>query len=553
MTHLLNDIGVAVAAATVLGLIAHWLRQPVILAFLIAGAVIGPVGWRFIEDEASVHVIGEMGLVLLLFVIGLEMDLPRVMASGRQLLVAGLGQYPLCVGLGLLAFPLAGFAWSSGHLDAVYLALVCGLSSTAIVVKLLADKAELDTLPGRLTLGILVLQDVFAILVLGFQPNLAKPEIAPVLKALGASAVLVVVGWAMGRYVLGRVFASISRSPELVVAVSIGWCALLAGGASAIGLSKEMGALVAGLAISAFPYRLHVTAKTLPLRDFFLTLFFVALGMNIPAPSWSLIGPVTAIIGLTLVSRFLTVWPLIAFSGGGHRTGVLAAINLAQISEFGIVIASLGVTYGHIGKDLVGQIIYAMAITAVLSSYAIRWNDRIFVAGAQWFKRSVDATGIFNNNKAPTASASDHPIVLLGLHRGGRACIDRLLATRPELRSRLLVVDFHLETLKNLRTEGIAGYFGDIGSLDTLHHAHIEHAAVIISPVPDLLLKGVSNEQLVLHGRELAPHACIIATADSPAGAERLKAAGADLAVVPWELAGTAMADRVLATVTATT
>jgi Kef-type K+ transport system membrane component KefB len=542
VTHLLQDIGIAVGAATALGLVAHWLKQPVILAFLIAGAVIGPgIGMGWVPTQDSVHVIGEIGLVLLLFVIGLEMDVPQVLASGRQLLVAGLGQYPLCVGLGLLSFPLLGFAWTAGHMDVLYLALVCGLSSTAIVVKLLADKAELDTLPGRLTLGVLVLQDVFAILVLGFQPNFAKPEVLPVIKALGASVLLLTVGWLMGRYVLGRVFASISRSPELVVAVSIGWCAFLAGGAGFIGLSKEMGALVAGLAISAFPYRLHVTAKTLPLRDFFLTLFFVALGMQITAPTWAMVGPVAAIVALTIASRLLTVWPLIAVAGGGHRTGVITAINLAQISEFGIVIASLGLTYGHIGQELVGQIIYAMAITAVLSSYAIRWNDRIFAWGAGWFRRGTQATGMFSGN-APAATCTNHPIVLLGLHRAGRACIDALIAANPAVKGRLLVIDFHLETLKALRAEGIAGHFGDIGSLDTLHHAHIEHARVLISPVPDLLLKGVDNRTLALNGRALSPHAFIIVTADGPEVVARLKEAGADEVISPWELAGARMA-----------
>ncbi|MCK6491189.1 MAG: cation:proton antiporter [Planctomycetes bacterium] len=542
MEHLLIDIGTVVVAATALGLVAHWLRQPVILAFLVAGALLGPgIGFGWVQDRGSIEVIGSIGLVLLLFVIGLELDLRQVLASGRQLLVTGLGQFPLCAGLGLLVFPLMGFGLATGRLEALYLGIACALSSTAIVVKALADKAELDTVAGRLTVGVLVLQDVFAILVLGFQPNFSDPKPWPLAKALLSTVVLLAVGWTVARYLLGRVFASVSRSTELVVAVSIAWCALMAGIAHHLGLSKEMGALVAGLAIAAFPYRLHVTAKTLPLRDFFLTLFFVSLGMGIPAPAWGMVAPVAGVVAVAVLSRFLTVWPLVVWSGGGHRAAVITSINLAQISEFGLVIAALGVQFGHIGGHITGILTYAMAITAVLSSYGMRWNDRIFAWGERLWRRGGEVSGLHAAiSHGPGAGA--HPVAILGFHRIGRAIADGLA---PHLRQHLLVIDFHLETLERLRGEGIAGHFGDIGSLDTLHHAHVEHARVIVSSVPDLLLKGTDNLTLARTCRALAPKAYLIATADTPEARARLEAEGVDLVVMPWELAGERMAQAV--------
>jgi predicted Kef-type K+ transport protein len=153
---------------------------------------------------------------------------------------------------------------------------------------------------------------------------------------------------------------------------------VVAATAGAMGLSKEMGALVAGLSIAAFPYSVHVTAKTLPLRDFFLTLFFVSLGMKITAPSWAMVGPVSGSCIFVFASRFLSVYPLVVMTGGGRRAAFVTSVNLAQISEFSLVIASLGVTYGHIGQAPVAITIYAMAIMAVLSSYAIRYSHPLF-------------------------------------------------------------------------------------------------------------------------------------------------------------------------------
>jgi Kef-type K+ transport system membrane component KefB len=263
---LLPDIGIAILTATVVGLIAHALRQPIILGYLVAGAVVGPLGLRWVHSAGSIEVISEIGLVLLLFIIGLEMNIKSILAAGRQLLVAGFGQFVACAAIGVGFFGLLGFGLSGSNSDGLYLALMCGLSSTAVVVKLLYDKQELDTLPGRLTLGILVIQDVYAIFVLAFQPNFANPTVGPILKAIGATALLVAAGFLFSKYVLNRVYASIAKAPEMVVAVSIGWCAAVAGLAGWMGLSKEMGALVAGLCVSAFPYSVHVTAKTLPLR-----------------------------------------------------------------------------------------------------------------------------------------------------------------------------------------------------------------------------------------------------------------------------------------------
>ena len=537
MDGLLHDIGVAIIAATVLGVLAHWLRQPIILGYLIAGAAIGPsLGLSLVSNDTNIETISEIGLILLLFVIGLEMKIGELLQSGRQLLIAGFGQFPLGLALVLAFFPLIGFGMSGGSREGLYLAMVCGLSSTAIVVKLLYDKLELDTLPGRLTLGILIVQDIYAIFILAFQPNFSQPHAGAVLKAAGSTVVLLAAGFVLSNYALKRVFASIAKAPEMVVAVSIGWCALVAGSAGAMGLSMEMGALVAGLSISAFPYSLHVTAKTLPLRDFFLTLFFMSLGMKLTAPHAEMIPTVALVVVFAVASRFLSIYPLLALSGAGRRTAFITSLNLAQISEFSLVIASLGVSYHHIGAPLAASIIYAMAITAVLSSYAIRYNHRLFL----FFDALLGRAGLHTrlHSKPDSATCDHHPIALLGFHRGARSLIEELGLNHPQLLSKILVIDYNIEVLKELKGMGIAATFGDISSMDTLKHAHLDHAEVIISTIPDMLLKGIDNLGLVRACHAFAPQATIIATADIPEQAERMRQAGASAVIMPYALVG---------------
>lgn len=547
MHHLLNDIGIAVLSAAALGLLAHYLRQPIILGYLIAGALIGPqMGLGLIHDAESIEIISEIGLILLLFIIGLELDVKSLFASGKQLLVAGFGQFLLCVAMGVGLFAAMGYGLKGTSSDGLYLALMCGLSSTAVVVKLLYDKGELDTLPGRMTLGVLVIQDIYAIFVLAFQPNFANPSIAPVAKALAGTVLLLVAGFLFSKVVMRRVFGSIAKAPEMVVAVSIGWCAAVAGAAAAMGLSKEMGALVAGLCIGAFPYSMHVTAKTLPLRDFFLTLFFMSLGLKITAPRWDMVPIVATLVVFTIASRFLSVYPLLALTGAGRRTAFITSLNLSQISEFSLVIAMLGVTYGHIGQGTVGIVIYAMAITAVLSSYSIRFSHPLYVAWdkllTKWGRGPSPTADSQNSTASHEGSSAGHegdtrcPVVLLGVHRSARSLVALLEGRDPELLRKLRAIDFNPETLRELGKKGVFGTFGDIGSLDTLGHSHLDHAKLILCTIPDMLLKGTSNETLVQNCRSVAPAARIVAMADDAAHEQRLRAAGADLVIAPHTL-----------------
>jgi Kef-type K+ transport system membrane component KefB len=534
-----SSVGIAILAAMVMGFLSHILKQPLLLAYIAAGVLIGPrIGLGLIASEADIETISHIGLILLLFLIGLEIDIKKLRESGVSLIATGLSQFVLCVAMGLGFFSLLGYAVGDGRYDLLYLAACCAISSTAIVVKLLYGKFELDTLAGRITLGILVFQDIWAIIVLGVQPNLANPNIITILLSFAKGGLLVAISLAASKYILPRVFRSIAKIPELVLVSSLGWCFLVCGAAGYMGLSLEMGALIAGVAISTFPYNLDVIAKVVNIRDFFVTLFFVALGMQIPNPlAEPALLATAAIASLFLIaSRFLAIFPVLYFLKNGNRVSMLTSINLSQISEFSLVIAALGFSAGHIGPDILSIVIFIFVITSIVSTYMINYSDAIQKAlnplfqlvGFRDIPRSHDENG----------GSEGKDIALLGFHRTASSLVREIMDLDPGedalgLRDKLVVVDFNPEVHSSLHSHGIKAIYGDIGHMDTLHHAGIHDAKVVVSTIPDTILVGTDNLRMIRHIRSLCPHAKIVVTAESAARALKMYAEGADHVILP--------------------
>ncbi|MBI3395802.1 MAG: cation:proton antiporter, partial [Spirochaetia bacterium] len=482
MHGLIEDIGLAIIAAAVVSVLAHRFRQPIILAYLAAGVIIGPlIGPQIVHDPEHIDIISEIGLVFLLFIIGLEMNPQHLLAGGRAIFVSGLAQFPLTVALGLLVFLLAGLA--GNWLDAFYLAVACSLSSTAIVVKALFDKIEINSVPGRLTVGILIFQDIWAILVIALQPTITNPGILPAAVAVAKAGGLLLAGFLISKYVLRVVFAWLEQAPELVVSVSLGWCALYAGLASKAGLSFEMGALIAGVSLTIFPYSEHITEKILPLRDFFLTFFFISIGMKIPFPEGTVFAKIPLVIGFIIFSRFLIIYPTARAGGAGKRTSFIASLNLAQMSEFSLVVAVAGLAGGHISQGTMSLILYGLAGASIVSSYLLKYNQQIYAAVST-------RIAFLSETVADEESHSEKPlIVILGVHRTARAMLARIQTARPDLLPRTLAADFSVEALTDAKSRfGVRTVFGDVKARDTLVRAGVPSAHWILCTIPDTLL-----------------------------------------------------------------
>jgi Kef-type K+ transport system membrane component KefB/Trk K+ transport system NAD-binding subunit len=553
-TAFLSSISISILAATVLAYFATLIKQPLILAYIAAGMAIGPqIGFAWVQNKSDIQTIAEIGLILLLFMIGLELDLRKLKESGRSLIVTGVFQFIICVLLGLGFFLLLGFSLLGqapftykilgvqvlgGPYDLLYLAACISLSSTAIVVKLLYEKFELDTLAGRFTLGVLVFQDLWAIVLLSIQPNLAQPQATVILLSFAKGALLVLVSFLVSRYVLGYIFRGIAKLPEIMLVASLGWCFLIAGLADHLGLSMEMGALIAGVALSTFPHNLDIIGKIINIRDFFIVLFFVALGMVIPnplhKPGLLLIACVTA--GFLVLTRFLSVYPLLYGLGNGNRVSLLASINLSQISEFALVIVVIGnkPENRHIGPDIVTLIIFVFVLTSIASTYMIKYNQGL----QNLLRKGVEKLGFRSLTEATREDRQAAPaeIALLGFYRVASAFIAEMESLKPHLKEKLVVVDFNPDVFRGLRARGIKVVYGDISNEQTLHHANIEESKVVISTITDDILVGTSNMRLMNQIRRLSPQAQIVVTAGSASQALKLYEAGADYVLRPNKL-----------------
>jgi Kef-type K+ transport system membrane component KefB len=542
--ELLSSIGICVAAAALLGVVGWRLRQPLILAYLLTGVLIGPnkqfgvqVGLNLVHDQASIAVVAEIGLILLLFIIGLEIDLKKLASAGPSVLLTGALQVPICIALGLAFFYALGYGNAKGNYALLYLAACMSLSSTLVVVKLLYDKFELDTLPGRITLGVLVIQDLWAVAMIAVQPNLENPNLLPLAFSLWKGALLVVGGLALSKYVLPYLFRTVAKAPELVLVSALAWCFFLAGMASYIGLSKEMGALIAGISLSTFPYNLDVMAKAVSLRDFFVTLFFVALGLQITVPSLQVVLIGLAASAFVVLSR-LSVVPILYALRLGHRASLLPAINLAQVSEFSIVIASLGLARSQIKPDVLTIVIITFALTSVASTYMINSSHQVqrVLSGVLRVLRikDLDAAGTAQER----SKARLETVVFLGFFRDASSILHEFEHEGEphqvkEFLDKILVIDFNPTVMRELRQRGISCIYGDVAHSDTLKHAGIEEARLVVSSITDDILRGTSNLRMLRNIRATCPNAKVMLTTEHIPQALHFYEAGADFVYIP--------------------
>jgi len=537
-TDLLSSIGICVGAAALIAAVTWRFRQPLIIAYLLTGVFIGPIGLKFVTDQGSIGTVAEIGLILLLFVIGLEIDLRKMASGGAAVLLTGALQVPICIALGLAFFALLGVQNRPGNYALLYLAACMSLSSTLVVVKILNDKYELDTLPGRITLGVLVIQDLWAVGMLAVQPNLLNPNLVPLLGSLWRGALLVVGGFALSKYVLPHLFRMVAKAPELVLVSALGWCFFLAGAASLIGLSREMGALIAGVSLSTFPYNVDVVAKTVSIRDFFVTLFFVALGMQITIPSLGVLELSLAASVFVIASRVVVV-PILYALRLGLRTSIVPAINLTQVSEFSIVIASLGVAMHpqQISQDVLTIVIITFAVTSVVSTYMINFSHPIQRVLTSAFK----AVGLkdLDSAKSPQDGEQRHaPVILLGFFRDTSSILYEFehegdAKEAREFIEKILVIDYNPTVMHELRRRGIRCIYGDIAHSDTLRHAGIEHAELVVSSITDDVLRGTSNLRLMKSVHTSAPNARVVLTTDHIPQALHFYEEGADFVFIP--------------------
>ena len=498
-----------------------------------------------VTDPANIKTISELGLIFLLFLIGLEIDVRKLLASGRILIVSGLLQYPLCVAFGVVITKLLVWAGIGGELLAtgnyvpLYVGFVLAASSTLLVVKLFQESFQLDTEAGRVSLGLLIFQDVWAIGIIAIQPNFNNPDVLSILLSFLGIGILAVLATLFARYIIPIGFRWVAKLPEVIFIAALSWCFIVV----FVGMNldhitrlffrfnlhlavgPEMGALIAGATIASLPYSTEIIGKVGVVKNFFVTLFFVGLGMSIPKPEGFDVMVLAGLLAIAaLLVRYVIFFPLLYFTGLDRRNSMVVSSRLAQISEFSLVIGFLGMQLGHISGGLNSAIIFAFVITALLTPTLFRQADKIH----EWLGPFLDRIGLTAPPDTVVEEAKTCTIALLGFHRVASSLLHELGRKDPGILSGVLVVDFNVNLHPRIAALGVMVKYGDLSNSETLQHTGVDKAKVIICTIPDDVLKGTTNRQIVEAARRLNPEAIIIASATELEESGRLYQAGAD-------------------------
>jgi len=325
-----------------------------------------------------------------------------------------------------------------------------------------------------------------------------------------------------------------SKSPDMLALIALGWCFMCAESISRVGLSAEMGALIAGLTIGWLPHHIEIQTKVSSLRDFFMALFFVALGMTLPLPTLSVMWQAMALVALVAMTRLLLFAPTLLWAKSGLIVSLTSAVNLSQLSEFTLLLIPIGLAGGVLTTEEGMVISYALMLSVVVTGFSIKYNYRIALLLSRLLGK--DAAAEMKKLKEEAESDEpDHefPIVMLGYFFNAEALALEIRENNPELFKQILVIDFNLQNHPQIRAHGFKVVYGDIGNLETLRHHGIAGARVILSTINNAFLRGISNQELLEEIGKINPSARVIATSDREEETIELLRGGAFRAISP--------------------
>jgi Kef-type K+ transport system membrane component KefB len=539
------EIAALLVLASVVGIVGIVLRQPLIVSFIAVGIIAGPSALDLVQAEEHINLLAKLGIAVLLFLVGLKLDLKLIRSVGPVALITGLGQvmFTSTIGFGI------GVALGYDLVTSAYIAVALTFSSTIIIVKLLSDKREIDSLHGRIALGFLIVQDIVVVLSMiilaalgaGAQGDAGFADVAWVFGY--AIAMLLFVGLFI-RYVAEPLVNVIARAPELLVSFAIGWAALFAATGDFLGFGKELGGLLSGVSLASTQLREAMAARLAPLRDFLLLFFFIALGSQLDL---SLIGDQVGVALLfslfVLIGNPLIVLAIMGAMGYRKRTGFLAGLTVAQISEFSLIFMAMGVTLGHVSSESLGLVTLVGLITIALSTYMITYSHQLYALVGR-FLGPFERRGTPREAVEPvqTDGGARHDILIFGLGRYGGAIAQRLKARGVNP----LAVDFNPVVIQRWRAEGIDVLYGDVTDPEFISHLPLEGVAWVVSTVPEQgtgVVHDNSPHALIYALRDARYQGRIAITSHREDDGAPMQDVGADLILLPFHDAADQAAD----------
>lgn len=526
MTSGLFEVATLFFAAALLGFGARLLKQPIILAYIAAGAIVAHLDLLNLAGHSIFDTFADLGIILLLFLVGLEINYTSLRLIGRAALLIGFSQILLTSAFGFLVSVLFGFS----IVPALYTGIALAFSSTIIAVKFISEKKDLQSLYGKTCLGILLAQDAVVILILTFLSGLEPGEAVSAthlfftfVKGIFVFFTLLV----LGRRFLPIVFSKISGAHELLFVASLAWVFLTAIIMELVGFSVEIGGFLAGLALANSAEGLHIGGLVKPLRDFFVLIFFTVLGSSLAFLKLDgLVLPALALSVFVLVGNPIIVMGIMGLLGYRKRTGFLTGVSIAQVSEFSLILMAEGAHLGHIGEEFVALITVTAALTFVGSAHIITHSERIFSRLASFLLFFERKTGIETDSPASAKPAS---VVLVGCHRIGQ----NIAFCLPK--DDLLVIDFNPDVIREMKRHNFNCIFGDIADPEVFERARIGDAKLVISTSPDLMDNLALLARLKKSG---TPVKKTVIRAESEKDAKILYRAGASYVLLPHFTSG---------------
>ena len=518
--NVFSEISIIVALAALVALIMRALRQPLIIGHIITGIIAGPSFLKIIHAEASFSGLSEMGVALLLFIIGLDLSIKALSRVGKAVFVTTAIQIGSVTAVGYAVCLLLGF----GKTESAILGLGLAMSSTIIIVKLLNDKKETGRLYAQIAIGVLLLQDIVATVAkIGLAARSREGDTVQTLITLGIRGVALIAGmYIVVKYIIPRLTNSLEHSRELLLLFSLGWGLGLAYLFQRAGFSIEIGALFAGVSLASLPYSSEMASKLKPLRDFFLVIFFITLGQSMsPGQLTGVIGPALVLSAVVLVVKPLSVLTSMGLLGYTKRASFKAAVAMSQVSEFSLVFLVAAKASGFVGQEASAALTLTALITFAASTYLIKYDNSLFTkleSNLRLFEHHV-------TKSEPSKGINNYPIVLFGYRKGGH----EFLKTFKNMGKKYIVVDYDPENIETLEHQQTHYLYGDATDPELLDELNLNKTKLVVSTIGDRETNKFLAHWLNTHN----PNAVFVCSADRAEHASDLYAEGASYVMMP--------------------
>lgn len=516
------------AIAAIVGLVMTRLGQPLLVAFLIVGAIVGPGAFKLVASDGAIDVLGDLGVALLLFLVGLRLDIRSLKSVGPSAAITGLGQIVVTGAVGYGVSLLLGFSGKA----AFYVSAALAFSSTIVIIKVLSDRRELDALHGRLSVGYLIVQDVVAVFALvafaGMETG--SGTAMSIGAAVGKAAIAVVITAFLARYIAPPLSKIITEPKDLGVVFALAWAISLSVLADYVGIGREIGAFMAGVALATMANREAISASLASVRDFLILFFFVLVGTNIEASSIGRqILPALALAAIVSIIKPAVLMSVLGILGYRRRTSFVVAASSGQISEFSVILVAAGVEAGSVDSRTLSTVTLAAMLTFATSIYLMNFAPRIY-------PHIESALGVFERNtpireagaELVASTRAERPaVVVFGMGRLGGAILDRLGSTGMKA----IGIDFDPERVRAGRQQGVEAFLGDAEDVDLLKFLPLESTRVVISSVRLVEVNRLLADSL----RSAGYGGLLVLAAHTEEESRDLAEVGADVTLLPFE------------------